>query len=92
MEEKLTQREKAGLLGSVDNTNPEDYDRQFYEAMNETPVPHVEELDDRVRRAILRYIASGKGESSKADNGAFVLMGFIHGYQVGRKLKKNITR
>lgn len=91
MEEKLTQQEKAELLGSVDHTNQDDYDRQFYEAMKETPVPHIEEIDDRVRRAILRYIAEGKGRASQEDIGGFVMMGFFHGYQVGRKLKRDIT-
>jgi hypothetical protein len=92
MDEKLTQREQAGLLGIVDGTNKDDYDQHFYEAMNEIPPLSPEEIDDRVRRAIFRYITKGKGDSSKEGIGGYIMMGFIHGYMVGRKLKRDITR
>jgi len=92
MDEELTQREKLTLLGINDGKGKDDYDRQFYEMMKEIPPLGVEEVDDRVRRAILRYIADGKGESSKAPIGGYVMMGFVHGYMVGRKLKRDITR
>jgi hypothetical protein len=92
MDEELTRREKIILLGINDGKSKDDYDRQFYEKMKEIPPLRVEEVDDRVRRAILRYIADGKGESSKAPTAAYVMMGFAHGYMVGRKLKRDITR
>jgi len=92
MVDELTQRDKAILLGNMDSTSADDYDRQFYEKMKEVAPLHPEEVDDGVRRAILRFIMDGKGEASKADNGGFVMMGFLHGYMVGRKLRRDITR
>jgi len=92
MEENLTQRDKAILLGNIDGRSKDDYDREFYEKMKEIPPLGIDEVDERVRRAILRFIMDGKGEASKEDNGGFVIMGFIHGYMVGRKLKRDITR
>lgn len=91
MEENLTQRDRALLLGVVDGTNKDDYDREFYEKMKEIPPLGVEEVDDQVRRAIVRFVTDVKGEASKAENGGFVILGFLHGYQVGRKLKRDIT-
>lgn len=92
MEEKLTSGEKSHLLAVVDVKNKDDYDRQFYEKMKEIPPLGVNEVDDKVRRAILRYISEGTGPASHEDKGGFVMMGFIHGYMVGRKLKRDITR
>lgn len=90
MEEELTRKEKTRLLGIVDATNLDDYDQEFYEKMREIPPLGVDDVDDRVRRAILRFIMDGKGEASKPENGGFVAMGFIHGYMVGQKLKRDI--
>ncbi len=87
MEEELTQRDKAILLGNIDGRSRDDYDQHFYEAMNRIPPLGIEEVDDRIRRAILQYI-----EASKVDNGGFVMMGFLHGYMVGRKLRRDIRR
>lgn len=92
MEEKLTQRDKAILLGNIDGRSKDDYDREFYEKMREIPPLGVDEVDDQVRRAILRFIADGKSEASKPPNGGYVMMGFMHGYMVGRKLRRDIRR
>ena len=92
MTDELTAQDKARLLGMVDGKGVNDYDRKFYEAMYQiSPVP-LEEVDDKVRRAILRFIMDGKGPASEEDNGGFVMMGFVHGYMVGRKLKRDIRR
>lgn len=94
MSEQLTEQDKAKLLAVTDGKAARDgeYDRKFYEALYRIAPLGLDEVDDRVRRAILRFIADGKGEASKPDNGAFVMMGLIHGYMVGRKLKKDIRR
>lgn len=93
MEENLTQQDKANLLGIIDGKGMNDsYDQEFYEAMCQVRPLDVDEVDDRVRRAILRFIDQGKGEASKPENGGFVAMGFVHGYMVGQKLKRDITR
>ena len=91
MTEELTSQDKARLLAVTDGKGMDNgYDREFYEAMCRIAPLSVEEVDDRVRRAILRYIAQGKGEASKPENGGFVTMGFVHGYMVGRSLRKDI--
>ncbi len=93
MTDDLTSQDKARLLGIIDGKGMDgDYDREFYEAMCRIAPLGVEEVDDGVRRAILRYIAQGKGEASKPENGGLVMMGFMHGYMVGRKLRRDIGR
>jgi len=92
MTDELTERDKAILLGNVDRRNVEnEYDRDFYEAMHQTHPLNLDEIDDLVRRAVLRYMADGQNETVKA-NGGWVMMGFFHGYMVGRKLRKDIRR
>lgn len=85
MGENLTPQDKAILLGVVDAKGIDDYDHEFYETMLQVSPLSVEEVDDRVRRAIVRY-------TTGTVNGGFVMMGFMHGYMVGRKLKRDITR
>ncbi len=95
MTEELTGQDKAKLLGVTDGKavgGGNGYDQAFYEAMKRTAPLPLEEVDDQVRRAILRFIADGKGEASKPDNGGFVMMGFVHGYMVGRKLRRDIRK
>lgn len=92
MTDELTAHDKAILLGNVDRRSMDGYDRKFYEAMCRIAPLSVEEVDDRVRRAILLYITQGKGEAGKPENGGSVMMGFAHGYMVGRSLRKDIRR
>jgi len=95
MIDELTAQDKAKLLAVTDGKALRDgdgYDRKFYEALYRIAPLAPEEIDDRVRQAILRFITDGKGEASKPDNGGFVMMGFLHGYMMGRKLRKDIRR
>lgn len=92
MKDELTQREKSALLGAVDGRELDDYDRDFYEAMYRTVPLRAEDIDDRIRRAIMRFIHDGRGPAAHDDVGGFVMMGFAHGYMVGRKLRKDIRR
>jgi hypothetical protein len=93
MTDELTSQDKAKILGVTDgksvgqNTG---YDQAFYEAMKRVAPLQSEEVDDSVRRAILRYISDGDGEASKPENGGLVMMGFIHGYLVGLELQRDI--
>jgi hypothetical protein len=93
MTDELTGQDKVRLLAVTDGKAARDgeYDRAFYEAMYRTRPLGLEELDDRVRQAILRYIADGKNEESK-EYGGYIMMGFAHGYMVGRKLRKDIRK
>ena len=92
MTEEFTGQDKARLLGVTDGKGVYNYDREFYEAMRQTGPLRLDDVDDQVRRAILRFVADGKGEASKPDNGGFVMMGFLHGYMVGQKLKRDIRK
>ena len=92
MNDELNDKEKAQLLGSVDGHAPDDYDRDFYEAMYRTAPLTPEDLDDRVRRAIFRFISDGRGIASRPENGGLVLLGFAHGYMVGRKIRRDIRK
>lgn len=92
MTDELTPQDKARLLGVTDGKGVDDYDREFYETMRQVSPLDVDEVDDRVCRAIFRYISDGTGPASHEDNGGFVMMGFLHGYMVGRKLKRDIRR
>jgi hypothetical protein len=84
MTDELTSQDKTRLLGITDGKGKgNDYDREFYETMRQVSPLGVDEVDDRVRRAILRYISDGTGPASHEDNGGFVIMGFVHGYMVG---------
>ena len=92
MNDELTGREKSVLLGEMDGRGRDDYDRAFYEAMYRTAPLRPEDVDDRIRRAIIRFIQDGKGPASESDVGGLVMMGFAHGYMVGRKLRKDIRK
>ena len=94
MSEELTEQDKAKLLAVTDGkaVRDEEYDRAFYEAMYRSAPLRLDDIDTRVRRAILRFIADAKGEASKGDNGGYIMMGFTHGYMVGRALRKDIRR
>lgn len=92
MKDELTGMEKSELLGIVDRRGLEDYDRDFYQAMYKAAPLAPEAVDDRIRRAIIRFIQDGSGPASQPDNGGFVMLGFTHGYMVGRKLRKDIRK
>ena len=91
MDGNLIEQDRAILLGTEDGLTYS-YDHEFYEKMKEIAPLHVEDVDDGVRRAILRFILDGSGQASKPENGGLVMMGFLHGYQIGRKLKRDITK
>ena len=83
----LTDNEKANLLAHVDGKSLNDYDESFYKAMIMTDIPHSFELDSGVRRAILKFVC--ESETNAAHSSA-VMLGFVHGYVVGRKLRRDI--
>jgi len=77
-------------LAIEDGLNKENYDREFYEAMYRISPLAPEEIDARVRRAILRYLADTP--SVTPEQAGFATIGFTHGYLMGRKLRKDIRR
>lgn len=94
MSEELSQKEKSLLLGITDGKAvkyEDNYDHEFYEAMCRTYLLRVQEIDNQVRRAILHYIADSKSQDIRT-NGTYIMMGFIHGYMVGKKLQRDIRR
>lgn len=90
MTEELTRHDKAELLGVMDGKGlaKESYDHEFYKAMYRIAPLELDEVDDQVRRAIIRFVMDTK--TINPDNGGLVIMGFVHGYMVGRKLRKDI--
>ena len=85
----LTDNEKANLLAHVDGKaiGKNDYDESFYRAMCQVDIPHSFELDNKVRRAIMKFVCENEDNTSK---GGVLMLGFIHGYMVGRKLRGDI--
>ena len=77
-------------LAIEDGLNKENYDREFYKAMYQISPLAPEEIDARVRRAILRYVADTP--SMTPEQAGFTTMGFTHGYLMGRKLRRDIRR
>lgn len=92
MTDELTSRDKVTLLANLDARNLDDYDQKFYKAMKEIPPLGPDEIDDRVRRAIFRFITEVVDPASQGDPGRLVMIGFLHGYMVAQQLKRDIRR
>jgi len=88
----LSEKEKLILLAEMDGRNLDEYDRSFYEAMYRSPGVQPSEIEDGVRRAVLRFIADSGPEVSDPSVGGYIMMAFCHGYLVGRKLRRDIRR
>jgi len=99
MAENLTPLEQGRLLAELDYRNREDYDRDYYNKLQKIQEPRVADLDDRVRRAISRYItdvAKDVADAFSSDEeyppGAYLLEGWILGYVAGRNIKGSIFK
>jgi len=80
------------IIAAIEDTmNTENYDREFYKTMRRIQSLAPEELDDQVRRAILKYITDDS-MTMTPEKASFFTMGFTHGYLVGRKLWKDIRK
>lgn len=92
-QDELTEEEKAGLLGYVDAINRNDYDERFYADIRDTRIPNMENLNDRTRRAIIKYIDSFWEETKKEFQGddpdiialTALTEVFLKGYELAKK-------
>ena len=97
--DELTLDEKATLLGHVDVRLRADYDDDFYNDLCSTNIPILDEVNDRSRRAIIKYVTAMwhdyKDDSPEFDNDtkflAALTEALIKGYELGRKRKLPIT-
>ena len=101
-EQELTNDEKAALLVQVDFRNPDDYDKEFYEALKSIEFPGPDNLDGRTRRALLKFV----NESFTETLGGLLATGALHipavkaimmtclvtGYELGRKLHQSLSQ
>ena len=100
-EDKLTGAEKAALLAHVDLLNPDDYDKEFYEALKSVEFPGPDNVDDRLRRAIKKFVAEdftetigrllATGEPPIPAIMAIITSCLLRGYELGRKLHRPLT-
>lgn len=101
-EEKLTRGEKATLLALVDAKHVDAFNEEFYNLMKKTPPLELEEINDHIRRSIVKFINTmvddeGVAEAVSSDKPLFLLRGMVtvswlHGYMVAQKWKKSILR
>ena len=95
MAEELTHSEKARLLAYLDVKHMDGYDEDYYNDLRKIKLPHVADVDDRIRRALARYTHEWATEAKTRGEmpiGSYFLAGWIHGYIAGRTLKKNIFK
>ena len=80
------------IIAAIEDTmNTENYDREFYKTMRRIQSLAPEELDDQVRRAILKYITDDLMRITPEKAG-LLTMGFIHGYLTGQKMRKDLRK
>jgi len=79
----------AMIAGLTDSMNPESYDEEFYKTMLEVMPLDIGEVDARVRRAIVKFVSVATIETTKVSS---AVVGFLHGYQVAMKLKRDIEQ
>lgn len=100
-EDELTGSEKAALLAHVDLLNPDDYDKEFYEALKSIKFPGPDNVDDRLRRAIKKFVTEDFTETiggllAIEDRPipailAIITSCLLRGYELGRKLHRPLT-
>lgn len=98
VEGNLSDREKAGLLGFDDSRKMDDYDMEFYELLWATKPPKPMEMDDRIRRAIVRFVTNAWDQHLQACSAqsldedttgrSAMNIAFLKGYELGRKLQR----
>ena len=98
---KLTSEEKATLLAIVDSTCRDDYDEEFYELLLKPDVPKIEDLDDRIRRAITKFVSGYYEnvmmyllEDTSPDEAAIkagLATCLLRGYKLGKELRRPLT-
>lgn len=102
-ENELTPEERGIFLADIDHEYRQDYDKEVYEALLHILTTDIARLDDRVRRAMLRFVsvahevarrnpepAYNEAERECYDSG--LLQGIMIGYQAATKHPKDILR
>jgi len=99
---ELTRKEKVILLGTVDGKRKDDFNEEFLNLMVETQPLKVEEVDDRIRRSICKFITMVENEEEISlllsdDNPTTLVQGkvltaWLHGYMVARRWNRSIKR
>ena len=101
-EGELTSEEKAILLGTVDGKRMDDFNEEFLNLMVETQPLKIEEVNDRIRRSIYKFISTVENEEEISlllsdDNPtslvqAKITVAWLHGYMVARRWNRSIKR
>jgi len=101
VEGKLSKFERARLLAIKDHFNSDNYDEEFYKLLHTTVIPGLLELDERIRRAIVKFTTEVWGQQLKMsralniDDTSIVLgaitEALLQGYEVGRKRRRPLT-
>lgn len=90
----------AFLLATGDIKLKNDYDKDFYNELSRIKPPALESLDDRIRRAIIKYVETlwhdFKGIATEDLHSDELLLAamtesVLRGYELGRKLKRPIA-
>lgn len=94
MAENLTRMEKTRLLVEVDRRKRDDYDKDFYDKLRKIEEPNVEEVDDRIRRALIRYIQEVESHFLGEHNppGSYLMEGWILGYVAATNIERSIFK
>lgn len=97
----LTKLEMAGLTAFKDSRQSDDYDTEFYQLLLAIAPPDILEMDERIRRAITKYIKEAWEEhlvgcfAEGLDEGctgrAAMNISFLIGYELGRELQRPLT-
>lgn len=92
---KLTPEDKAELLGIMDADKHDEYDEEFFRLLKLQSPLDAEDIDDRIRRAILKYTSEFADRLLKTrppedldlhDSIVTSLwVGLMVGYELGRK-------
>jgi hypothetical protein len=101
-EDKLTQEEKVTLLAIKDMADLDNYDEEFYKLVKAQSYPSVPEVDDRIRRAIFKFISSYSqtiaevrrtgGVTQDEAIATALTVCLLKGYELGRKLRRPLTK
>lgn len=98
---ELTNSEKVTLVATLDAHNREDLDHEFFLELLSCNIPSPDEMDDRIRRAIQKFIdiltASMKKDSPPLEETTVIVIkagltqSLLVGYELGRKLRRPLT-
>lgn len=97
-QDPLTPDDRATLLAHIDGKSLDDYDERLYNALRNTSVLVLDEINDRSRRAICKYITvlwHEYDEYSQFDSETKVFAAlsevFFKAYELGYSRKHRIS-